>query len=312
MKKDQEFDIKSFLSIHDIKSRTNNAYFNYNRFVEAIIKNDNKTIEESKAYELLIEMLSKDKKRFKENLGVNSRLYRARIIDIRDINKLSVDEDKLLGLNKYESKEPPLNKASEGRNNIAGASYLYLAKDPYTAVSECKPLRNSYLSVAIFNTKQNLNIFNLCDNDKVDELQTMQKKEYYMVSTLVENIMRTFYSAVYNNEIGYKVSQYISDLVRKFGYDGMAYKSFISNGKNYTIFNCADTNIDFVESEIVQVIAQHIDIISLNNGEIVENTNEFNLPTKDDIVGFKNSLVDKIKFLNKTDESEEMKKWRKN
>lgn len=270
MEKNDEFDIKNFLKICDIQSRTNNAYFNYNRFVEAIIKNDNQTIEETKTYKLLIDMLSKDKKRFKENLSANSKLYRARIIDITDINKLSVVGDKLFGLNKYESKEPPLNKANEGRNNIAGASYLYLAKDPYTAVAECKPFRSSYLSVALFNTKQTLNIFNFCDNDNVDELQEIQKSEYYMVSKLVEIVMRTFYSAVYNDKIGYRVSQYISDLVRKFGYDGMAYKSFISNGKNYTIFNCADTNIEFVESEIVQIIAQYIDIMSLNNGEIVK------------------------------------------
>lgn len=303
MEKNDEFDIKNFLKICDIQSRTNNAYFNYNRFVEAIIKNDNQTIEETKTYKLLIDMLSKDKKRFKENLSANSKLYRARIIDITDINKLSVVGDKLFGLNKYESKEPPLNKANEGRNNIAGASYLYLAKDPYTAVAECKPFRSSYLSVALFNTKQTLNIFNFCDNDKVDELQEIQKSEYYMVSKLVEIVMRTFYSAMYNDKIGYRVSQYISDLVRKFGYDGMAYKSFISNGKNYTIFNCADTNIEFVESEIVQIIAQHIDIMSLNNGEIVKNPNNFNLPTKDGITDFKKYLVDKINFLNGTDET---------
>ncbi|MDY6314807.1 MAG: RES domain-containing protein [Clostridia bacterium] len=303
MEKNDEFDIKNFLKICDIQSRTNNAHFNYNRFVEAIIKNDNQTIEETKTYKLLIEMLSNGKKRFKENLSANSKLYRARIIDITDINKLSVVGDRLFGLNKYESKEPPLNKSNEGRNNIAGASYLYLARDPYTAVAECKPFRSSYLSVAIFNTKQTLNIFNFCDNDKVDELQEIQKSEYYMVSKLVENVMRTFYSAVYNDKIGYRVSQYISDLVRKFGYDGMAYKSFISNGKNYTIFNCADTNIEFVESEIVQVIAQHIDIMSLNNGEIVKKTKNFKLPTKDVITDFKKYLIDKINFLNGIDET---------
>lgn len=275
-----------------------NSHFNYNRFVEAIIKNDNQSIESTKTYELLVSMLSDDKLKFKETLNTDNILYRARIIDINNINKFSVVDGVLFGLNKYESKEPPVNKAAEGRNNIAGASYLYLANDQYTAVSECKPFRENFVSVAKFKPKRELKIFNFCDNDTVDELKDIQDNNFYMVSTLVETIMRTFYSSICNNEIGYKVSQYISDLVRKFGYDGMAYKSFISNGKNYTIFNCAETNIEFVESEIVKVVAQHIDIISLNSCAQIQNPNKFNLPTNNEMRNIRECIVDQFTYLN--------------
>lgn len=292
-KKEKYFE--TYCKINEMKS---NSQFDYNRFVEAVVKNDNHSIETTKTFELLVEMLSDDKLRFKETLCTDAILYRARVMDISNISKLTVTDNKLNGFNKYESKEPPVRKSIEGRNNIAGASYLYLAKDPYTAVSECKPFRNDFVSIAEFKPKKNLRIFNFCDNEQVDELKDTQESNYYMVSTLVECVMKTFYSSIRNSEIGYRVSQYISDLVRKFGYDGIAYKSFISNGKNYTIFNCAETNIEFVGSEIVKVVAQHIDVISLNSSDKIQNPNNFNLPTCDEITKFKENLVDTIKFMN--------------
>ena len=285
----------------DYRHKYNNSHFYYNQFLKAIEKNNNREIEETEVYKLLISMLAEDKSKFKEKITVNTELYRARIVDITKTKCFSVDGDKLLGLNKYESKEPPLRTSKDGRSNIAGASYLYVAKDQYTAVAECKPLRESYISVARFETIKELNVFNLCNDDTTAELTEFKEKDY-LVTRLVELIMRTFYCSVYDVETGYKASQYITELVRKHGYDGITFKSFISNGKNYTIFNSAESNIRFVNSEIVQVLAQHFDVVALNSGENVLNCNSYRLPSKEEILGFKNYLINGINFLFDTED----------
>ncbi|MBP3627133.1 MAG: RES family NAD+ phosphorylase [Clostridia bacterium] len=281
------------------KYKQNNSYFNYNEFAKQIEENDNKKIEESEVYILLANMLSEEKTKFKETLSIDTSLYRGRIVDITRIENFSVSGNRLNGLDKFESKEPPLHTAMNGRSNIAGASYLYVATDKYTAVAECKPLRESFLSVAEFKTTKELKIFNLCDNDSLYELKELQDNKKYLVKTLVELIMRAFYNSVYEIDSGYKISQYISELVRKHGYDGIAYKSFISNGKNYAIFNCCEANIKFIESEIVQVVAQHIDIVSLNDGNRITNPNNYRLPTKKQCQRFKDILIDRIRCLSK-------------
>ena len=281
------------------KYKQNNSYSNYDEFAKLIEENNNKKIEESEVYILLANMLSEEKTKFKETLSMDTSLYRSRIVDITCIENFSISGNKLNGLDKFESKEPPLHTAMNGRSNIAGASYLYVATDKYTAVAECKPLRESFLSVAEFKTTKELKIFNLCDNYSLGELKELQDSKNYSVKTLVELIMRAFYNSVYEIDSGYKISQYISELVRKHGYDGIAYKSFISNGKNYAIFNCCEANIKFIESEIVQVVAQHIDIVSLNDGERITNPNKYRLPTKKQYQRFKDILIDRIRCLSK-------------
>ena len=279
------------------KYKQNNSHLNYDEFAKLIEENNNKKIEESEIYILLENMLSEEKTKFKETLSMDTSLYRSRIVDITCIEKFSISGNRLNGLDKFESKEPPLHTAMNGRSNIAGASYLYVATDKYTAVAECKPLRGSFLSVAEFKTTKELKIFNLCDNYSLGELKELQDSKNYSVKTLVELIMRAFYNSVYDIDSGYKISQYISELVRKHGYDGIAYKSFISNGKNYAIFNCCEANIKFIESEIVQVVAQHIDIVSLNDGDCITNPNNYHLPTKKQLQRFKDILIDRIRCL---------------
>ena len=278
----------------DDKYQYNNSNKLFELFVQAILKNENKTIEETVVYSLLLEMLAESKTKFKEVIPSDFRLYRGRRIDVFDLEKFSTDGENIQGLDKYESKEPPLHTSKDGRSNIAGASYLYVSQDKYTSVAECKPLRESFVSVAEFRTLKKLKVFNLCNDDEISELDKFRHQDY-SVKKIIELLMCTFYSSVYNAEKGYKVSQYITELVRKHGYDGIAYRSFISNGKNYAIFNCCDSNIEFINSEIMQVLAQQLDIVAINDGEKVKNPNAYQFPTKNDILNFKSYLHGEIK-----------------
>ena len=65
------------------------------------------------------------------------------------------------------------------------------------------------------------------------------------------------------------MSQYISDFIRKYGYDGICYRSSMTFNKNYTIFNCGENNIEFVESELIVNYGMTFDLHKVNDASKV-------------------------------------------
>src|SRR5699024_8249194 len=65
---------------------------------------------------------------------------------------------KFFGYDEKNSREPMLGISGNGRNNIKGASYLYVASDQETACLEVKPQLGDLISLAIFKVNQPLHI----------------------------------------------------------------------------------------------------------------------------------------------------------
>ena len=106
-----------------------NARNNFNKFMDAI-----------ETEQGLIEQIQSQ---FKKCLEVGTEYYRARIINPEDDDDLKkgigkTQDNKFMGYDDINSREPILGIGSEGRNNIAGASYLYIASNPETACMEIK------------------------------------------------------------------------------------------------------------------------------------------------------------------------------
>lgn len=258
----------SAYSYLDNYSKRENAKNAYNAFVRAINNNNNESIETTKVYELLELLLSSNDCVFFDTLFENTELYRGRRMSIDDLiynKKLQIDDDgSIHGYDRFDSKEPPLNVSTGGRNNIKGMSYLYLASDPYTACAEIKPIRGTIISLATFKIICPLKAFNFSDDVNVKEYSYFGEMNNLSVAHLLTLIMQAFYSPGSDME-GYTVSQYISDLVRKHGFDVLVYRSYISQGKNYTIFNSCEKNVSFVSSEIVYTGQQKLEIKKIMN-----------------------------------------------
>ena len=67
----------------------------------------------------------------------------------------------------------------------------------------------------------------------------------------------------------YMVCQYISDLIRKFGYDGIKFESSLTTSYNLTIFNCSPDKIQFVDSRIVRAAQLWYSFVDLKNKTII-------------------------------------------
>lgn len=232
-----------------------NARINFNKFINAI-ETEQGLIEQIQRIQSIIDdiVLKKEILQFKKCLEAGTEYYRARIINPEDDDKLEkgigeTQDNKFLGYNDINSREPILGIGGEGRNNIAGASYLYIASNPETACMEIKSQFGDLISLAKFKVLKPLYIIDF------ESEKTFQRKdtEFYGMSMGVffSQLMLRFTQPV-GGENAYRATQIIADHLRKTGIDGIKYKSFFTpGGANYTIFNCHPSAIEFCESKVL-------------------------------------------------------------
>lgn len=223
-------------------------------------------------------VLKKEKGQFIKALKQGEKYYRARIIHAEDDKELEkgigkTNDGKFLGFNEANSREPLLGISGEGRNNISGTSYLYLASNPETACMEIKSQFGDLISLAQFELLDTIKIIDFAS----DKTFQMEDTKYHGLSlgVLFTQLMLRYMEPV-RNEKEYRITQIISDYLRKTGIDGVAYRSFLSpGGINYTIFNSHPKKIQFCESKVLIHKQANHSFWDLNEEcEIMSNRNE--------------------------------------
>ncbi len=224
------------------------------KFVEEIERDDDLTEAVTRIFDIIDEnVFGEFKDQFVVLLPADTIIYRARIIEGPDYKKgkgLYADEDlKTHGYDERGSREPMLGIAKEGRNNIAGASYFYGAAEPLTACLEVKSTLFDMISLAEFKTTRDIEIVDFA-TDKDFQGQDKRGNGFDLVGFFSEMMLRFGLPA--NGEKTYRATQIIADYIRKSGVDWMAYLSSLNfPEKNYTIFNCHPSILDFKGSRIV-------------------------------------------------------------
>lgn len=194
-----------------------------------------------------------------------TKVLRARIIkDLGDIygarKGIHFDDEVIRGYDWYNSKEPAVGISSEGRANTQYSSYLYCATDGPTAASEIKANIGDYLSLASFTTQRDLRLVRLEINDIFDG-KTLQ--------ACIQNIIARCFSVPVSDTQEYRLTQFISDEIRKYGVDGICYKSHFTNHDNYVIFNCSMNTIKFVNSKVIRLHSQQLNFIDFSAHKMV-------------------------------------------
>ena len=139
--------------------------------------------------------------------------------------------------------KPPEKNTQNGRANPIGIPYLYVASTIETAISEIRGHKGEIIIIAEFQMKKNLELADLRDpkntispfelNDE-DELKLLYENMPYL--TLLGNeLAKPIIPRKANLE--YLPSQYLCELFKHIGFHGIVYKSSISDGNNYVIFN---------------------------------------------------------------------------
>lgn len=140
---------------------------------------------------------------------------------------------------------PPKKNASPGRANPAGIPYLYLGSAQDTAIAEIRPHTGETVCVADFKTPNNLQLVDLRSPRKTvspfffadeEEIGKM-RSELPFLERLGEELTRPVVPQ--SAAIDYTPSQYLCEYIKKSGYDGVIYRSSVSDGMNLALFDPA-------------------------------------------------------------------------
>ena len=235
---------------------------NFNTFIENLKNKKYKELYTSKVFQAINALCNGEKD---EYLKSGTKVFRARIVkDVEDIYQekdgIKFDGDVIHGYDWYNSKEPPIGIACEGRANSQYSSYFYCANEPTTAASEIKANIGDYISLASFIIKRDLKIIRL---EKKNFFEGKTPEECYQI------FIANHFSTPVSDLQEYRITQFISDELRKHGIDGICYKSHFTNADNYVIFNCSMDNIEFFKSKILRLYSQQLNFIDFSSVKTV-------------------------------------------
>lgn len=137
---------------------------------------------------------------------------------------------------------PPNRVASHGRANPAGIPYLYLGSTPVTAVSETRPHTGETVCVADFTTPNDLKLVDLRRPRKMVSPFLLEdsadigrmRSDLPFLERLGEELTRPVLPQA--AAIDYTPSQYLCEFIKKCGYQGVVYRSSVSEGINLALF----------------------------------------------------------------------------
>lgn len=135
---------------------------------------------------------------------------------------------------------PPLGKASAGRANSEGIPCLYLADSLDTTLSEVRAGIHDIVSVGHFKLKRDAKVIDLTLIDKVSPFTDINKA-YLAVNRphflkIVKEIAKPLRR--HDSPLDYLPTQYLCDLIKSLGYDGIKYPSTMKKGGiNYAFFD---------------------------------------------------------------------------
>ena len=136
--------------------------------------------------------------------------------------------------------KPIKDQAFEGRANPKGISYLYLSSDKETAMAEIRPWIGMYISVGQFKIVKDLKLVDFSKDNKRSAFlifgpnQDKEVEDYIWAS--INNAFSTPVTPT-DNKAEYVPTQIISEFIKNMNFDGIVYKSSLSDGYNIALFD---------------------------------------------------------------------------
>lgn len=139
---------------------------------------------------------------------------------------------------------PLPHKAKDGRINPRGISYLYLSNDVDTSILEVRPWLNQEVTVGYFEITKNLKCIDTSRDKKGpyfyigkgEPTLSPETKEEYVWSGINDSFSKPIRPG--DEHIDYIPTQYLSECFKNTGYDGIVYKSALTEkGYNVVLFN---------------------------------------------------------------------------
>lgn len=164
---------------------------------------------------------------------------------------------------------PPAIKASAGRLNRTGVSFLYLASNEETAVAEIRPHPSHEVSVGQFRSQKALKTAKF-DIDIYDFASSDEQLDLYEFIIAANKAMSQPVTPEAASR--YSITQLLAEVARQRGYDGVEFASSIGTGRNLCIFDAS--SFEYIENsaKVQRVVSLEykldpVDMISKSGAE---------------------------------------------
>lgn len=154
----------------------------------------------------------------------------------------------------------PKDYRPPGRVNPEGMLVLYLALEPQTVLYEIRANMYDFISIGKFEAQRDIRIVNISGFDDISPFDYIGGIEKYVANfKIFQDMAREIARPLrkHDSSLEYLPTQYITEFIKREKYDGVGYKSTISNnGTNVALFDetlvkCVDvktkevTNIEY-------------------------------------------------------------------
>lgn len=134
---------------------------------------------------------------------------------------------------------PPHGSATSGRANPHGIPYLYLASDQETVIAELRPQLRNIITIATFSVDIELRVVDLRAAHELSPFSLGNNLSLWidylpLLIHLQSELSRVINQSV--SDIEYLPTQYLSELIKHLGYDGIIYDSAMGEGYNIALF----------------------------------------------------------------------------
>jgi len=147
--------------------------------------------------------------------------------------------------NPDEMGKPPAEKTKNGRANPIGISYLYLASNQKTAIAEIRPSLADPVTVAEFESMEDMTLIDLRD---VSPFQFVDDEDFDNLIVDIGFLIKlgNDLSRPINPRdagLAYLPTQYLCEMIKSEGWDGVVYRSSLAGGYNVALFSDAKVRI---------------------------------------------------------------------
>lgn len=146
---------------------------------------------------------------------------------------------------------PPVGVATAGRVNRPGVSYLYLASDTATAAAEIRPHPGELVSVGSFEITKDLRIVDLRSHDLTKLWRNDSELEMLELVIAMERVFAT--AAPPSKRSAYTLTQFLGEIFRRLGFDGVIFRSTVGDGDNLVAFDPAHAEWISGSSRVIDV-----------------------------------------------------------
>lgn len=216
---------------------------------------------------LEIEALFKEKSKNSKILEKGEIFYRARI-GSGDKN-VSIPFD----ANLSDMGMPPLDMVRMGRANPDGIRYLYLANRKETALAEVRPWCGAEVTIGDFELMDNILSMDFSYSSQMSLFKVINSDQSETVMSEIaffNNLSDEMSKPISPNEsyLEYIPTQFITEVIKSVGYEGMIFNSSLSDGLNVVLFS--QNRINIVRTELYTVHRNNFDFFKTDNYTVVE------------------------------------------